>query len=313
MAGVSTNTRAVDGAASTLSALALLGLPSLVLRARALIDGALVGLHRSALRGASVEFAEHKEYAPGDELRHVDWKAYGKLDKYYVKRYEAETELTALLVVDRSASMGYAGKSGVSKLDYARLLAAALSALLIGQQDRVGLVTFADRPQTVPPRGGTPHLSDLLTALDRLVPQGASDLPAALAALSERAARRSLIIVLSDLFDQDDVAVQHLLRSLRARQHDVVVWHVLDGDELTLPFDQPTQFEALEPVAAAEPLLCDPESVRADYLAELERFTSGYRRALGDGDVEYLLADTRRPPAAVLRELLRGGRGKRTR
>src|SRR5262249_15991230 len=173
----------------------------MTLRARVVVDGALTGLHRAPHYGSSVEFAEHKEYTPGDEIRHIDWKAYGKFDKYYIKRYEEETELSAYLIVDTSGSMGYRGR-GVSKLEYARTLAAALGYLLLRQKDKVGLIGFGTRLTAYLParaRGG--HLGDLLTALEALTPGGQTDLARALLYLSEVAARRSLVVVISDLLD----------------------------------------------------------------------------------------------------------------
>jgi uncharacterized protein (DUF58 family) len=277
-------------------------LADLKLRARTIVEGALAGLHRSPHHGASVEFAEHKEYSPGDEIRHIDWKAYGKFDKYYVKRYEEETELRAYLVLDCSASMGYAGAS-VTKLEYATWLAAGISYLLLRQQDQAGLVAFADGLRSyLPPRGRSSHLVNLLDALEALDAGGGTDLAGAVAYVSEVAHRRSLILLFSDLLESGDEAVR-LLRGLRARRHDVALFHVLDGDELRLPFDEPSLFEGIEERAE---LLADPRAVRRDYLAEVARFVDGCRRACAEGDVAYHLVDTARPPSAVLLDFLQG-------
>jgi uncharacterized protein (DUF58 family) len=262
----------------TLDPVALSRLNNLELRARSVVEGALSGLHRSPHHGSSVEFAEHKEYAPGDEIKHIDWKAYGKFDKYYVKRFEEETELRAYLLVDCSASMDYRGK-GVSKLDYARMLAAALAYLLLRQQDQVGMIAFGERLRGyLPPRARSGHLNDLLTALDGVRAEGRTDLPRAIAYLSEVVQRRSLIVLFSDLLGGQD-QVRSLLRGLRARKHDVVVFHLLDHDELTLPFEGTTIFESMED---EQKLLADP------------------------GDVEYHLVDTSEPPANVLVRFLTG-------
>lgn len=282
---------------------AVSALGDLKLRARTIVEGALSGMHRSPHHGAAIEFAEHKEYSPGDEIRHIDWKAYGKFDKYYVKRYEEETELRALLVLDCSASMGYAGRGGVSKLTYATWLAAALAWLLLRQQDQAGLVAFSDRVGPfVPPRGRAGHLADLLSALERLSAGGRTDLPRAIDYLSGAARRRSLVLLLSDLLD-DGERVVPLLRGLRARRHDVVVFHVLDGDELRLPFEGPTRFEGLE---AEVSLLADPGAVRAGYLEAIGRFLDTVRRGCLEGDIGYQLVDTARPPSEVLLSFLRG-------
>ena len=236
------------------------------MRARTVVEGALAGLHRSPHHGASVEFAEHKEYSPGDEVKHIDWKAYGKFDKYYIKRFEEETELKAYLVIDSSASMGYRG-DGVSKLDYARLLAAAISYLLLRQQDQVGMISYgAELRGYLPPRARGGHLHDMLLALDALDAGGRTDLPRAIAYLSEVAHRRSLLVVFSDLLDSPPPEVRRLLRGLRARRHDVVLFQLLDHDELTLPFDGTSVFQSMEDERR---LLAEPADVRRAYLDEL--------------------------------------------
>jgi uncharacterized protein (DUF58 family) len=298
--------------AQLLDPIALSRLSNLELRARSVVEGALSGLHRSPHHGSSVEFAEHKEYSAGDEIKHIDWKAYGKFDKYYVKRFEEETELRAYLLLDCSASMGYRG-TGVSKLDYARVLAASLAYLLLKQQDQVGMVAFGERLRGyLPPRARSGHLNDLLTALEGIQAEGRTDLPRALAYLSEVVQRRALVVLFSDLLGTND-EVRHLLRGLRARKHDVVVFHLLDKDELTLPFEGTTIFESMED---EQKLVADPGDVRKAYLAELARFVDGYRSALREGDVEYHLVDTSEAPAEVLVRFLTGAyrtrqRGKR--
>jgi uncharacterized protein (DUF58 family) len=286
-----------------LDPVALAKLENLELRARAVVEGALSGMHRAPHHGSSVEFAEHKEYAAGDEIKHIDWKAYGKFDKYYVKRFEEETELRAYLLIDSSASMAYK-REGVSKLEYARVVAASLAYLLLKQQDQVGMVAFADKLRGyLPPRSRGGHLSDLLTALEAIVPEGRTDLARALAYLSEVAQRRALIVVFSDLLGGDETTLRHLLRGLRARKHDVVVFQLLDRDELTLPFEGTTVFESMED---ERKLLADPGDVRKAYLAELEKLIDGYRRGLAEGDVEYHVVETTLPPAQLLLDFLTG-------
>ena len=286
-----------------LDPVALSKLSNLELRARTVVEGALAGLHRSPHHGASVEFAEHKEYTPGDEIKHIDWKAYGKFDKYYVKRFEEETELKAYLVIDSSASMAYRG-NGVSKLDYARTLAASLGYLLLRQQDQVGMIAFSEKLRGyLPPRGRGGHLGDLMTALDDVSATGKTDLLRAIAYLSEVAHRRSLLIVFSDLLDSPPGEVRRLLRGLRARRHDVAVFHLLDEDELTLPFDGTTVFESMED---ERKLLVEPFDVRRAYLDELNTLIADYRRGLAEGDVEYHLVSTARPPSQALLDFLTG-------
>jgi uncharacterized protein (DUF58 family) len=308
----------------------LLRLQNLQLLARVIAEGALSGLHRSAHHGASVEFSEHKEYAPGDELRHIDWRAYGRIDKYYVKRFEEETELRGYLVLDVSGSMGYGRESQVNKLDYAKLLAASLAYLRLRQNDPTGLLLYGEHiEQYVPPHGGPAHLSDLCVALERARAQGRTALPEGLAYLSEVARRRSLIVVLSDLLPSSDdlhetppselvsryaEKVRARLCGLRAQKHDVIMLHVLDADELELPFSGLTWFEDIEPGPAGHTrLFVDPADVRNAYKTELESFLSGMSRGLREGDVEYHLVPTSRSPDSVLLDILRGPLRRRVR
>ena len=277
------------------SALASLG--NLSLKARYLAEGALTGLHRGRFHGSSVEFAEHKEYTPGDEVRHIDWKAYGKFDRYYVKRYERETQLTAYLCIDASASMGFAGAAtggasgaAVSKLAYAVHMLAALAYLLIGQRDRVGLVVFGDERHTadnLPARARPDHAAELFKVLERVIERGAGGSAGpvqALEALAERQQRqRSLIILASDLFG-DDTGAMNVLRLLRARGHDPVVFHVLDPYELSLPYSGLTRFRALED---GRELMVDPDQLRRQYKERLTAFLERIERACGDSGVEY--------------------------
>jgi uncharacterized protein (DUF58 family) len=301
----------------------LLRLQNLQLLARVIAEGALSGLHRSAHHGASVEFSEHKEYAPGDELRHIDWRAYGRIDKYYVKRFEEETELRGYLLVDVSGSMGYGREGQVSKLDYAKLMAASLAYLRLRQHDPTGLLLYGEKvEQYVPPHGGGAHLSDLCIGLERVRADGRTALPEGLAYLSEVARRRSLIVVLSDLLPSSEELhetppaefiaryaelVRARLCGLRAQKHDVIVLQILDADELELPFSGLTWFEDIEPAPTGHSrLFVDPADVRTAYQTELSSFLSAMRRGLREGDVEYHLVPTSRSPESVLLDILRG-------
>jgi uncharacterized protein (DUF58 family) len=275
---------------------------ALRLRARTIVEGALTGLHRSPHHGSSIEFAQHKEYSPGDEIRHIDWKAVAKSDRYYVKRYEDETELSAHLVIDTSGSMSYRDRTA-SKLEYAVFLAAALAYLLIRQQDRVGLHTTGPTPIYVPPRARTTHLHDLLATLDRLLEGGGAG-ETRVAATLDRVGelvrrRRSLVILFSDLFDAQPVTP--LLRRLRAQGHDVVVFQLLDRDELELPFEGITLFQSLEDDRR---LLADPRAVRTPYLRELHDFLDRVRRDCTEGGVEHHLIATDRPLERTLLDFL---------
>jgi uncharacterized protein (DUF58 family) len=278
---------------------------SLPIKARVIVEGALSGLHRAAVHGSSVEFAEHKEYSPGDELRHVDWKAYAKVDRFYVKQYEQESQLTIYLVLDASASMAFAG-GGLAKLEYAGLALAAIAYLAIQQQDKVGLFACGDRAleTMVPPRARSTHLHDVLAVLDQVIARGGTgdESPAhALARIAELSRRRRALIVLaSDLFDSDDETVRALCE-LRAQRHDVSVIHVLDPHERTFPYEGLTEFQALETPAK---LLVNPSTIRRDYLERMDRFLTATRRTLSAAGVDYHATSTDRPLEETLLDLL---------
>jgi uncharacterized protein (DUF58 family) len=281
--------------ANTLSRLA-----GVKLRARAVMEGVLSGLHKSPHQGQSVEFAEHKEYAPGDEIRHIDWKAYGKFDKYYVKRFEHETNLRCYLVVDGSASMGY--RSGaLSKLQVATTLAGALSYLLVRQQDAAGLTVVRGNGGTdVPARASAGHLTTLLETLESLSPEGTTDLFAAADHLAEKVQRRSLICVFSDLFDDRPEALRRIFQ-LRQRKNDVAVFHVLDPAELEFPFDDPTLFLSMEDSRRIE---VNAREIKQSYLEEMAAFLDQVKEDCARADVDYVLARTDAPLDQVLLQFL---------
>jgi uncharacterized protein (DUF58 family) len=280
-------------------------LGSLVIKARVIVEGALSGLHRASVHGSSVEFAEHKEYSPGDELRHVDWKAYGKNDRYYVKQFEQESQLTVYVVLDASASMSFTG-GGIPKVEYAGLALAALAYLVIQQQDKVGLVASGDRAieVMVPPRARTTHLHDLLGVLEGIINKGATgdESPAAaLARIAELARRRRALIVLaSDLFDDSDETLKRLAQ-LRAQKHDVTVLHTLDPHELTFPYDGLTEFQSLE---TQNKLLVNPAAIKKDYLARMDGFLTKCRGTLAAAGVDYHLVQTDRALERTLLDIV---------
>ncbi|MFY0528332.1 DUF58 domain-containing protein [Archangium gephyra] len=276
------------------------------LRARAVMEGVLSGLHKSPHQGQSVEFAEHKEYAPGDELRHLDWKAYGKFDKYYVKRYEHETNLRAVMVVDASASMGY--RSGaLSKLEAATTLAGALCYLLVRQQDAAGLAVMTHgRFQDVPPRASAGHLNVLLDALEHTAPNGTTNLISAADHLAEVLPRRSSVVVLSDFLDENQDALKRIL-ALRQRKNDVSVFHLVDPAELTFPFDDPTLFLDMEGEGRIE---VNPREIKESYLEEFGAFLANVKSACAEADVDYELVRTDERLDEVLLRYL-GKRGRR--
>jgi len=291
-----------------LDPVALAALGALPIKARVIVEGALTGLHRARLHGSSVEFAEHKEYSPGDEIRHIDWKAYGKLDRYYVKQFEQESQLTVYLVLDASGSMRFDG-GGLAKVEYGALCLAALAYLVIQQQDRVGLVVFGRRGKLehVPPRARTNHLAAVLGVIDRAVAddaadRGADESPAdALERVGELARRkRALVVLASDLFDPDDRTLA-ALRRLKAQRHDVVVLHLLAPHERSFPYRGLTRFEGLE---SEHHLMVNPDAIRDDYLARMKAFLGRVADELGAAGIDYHLLETDRALEDALRSVI---------
>ena len=277
------NRKIVDGAL-------LARLAHLNVRAGQAMEGALTGQHRSPHQGASVEFAQHREYAPGDEIKHIDWNAYARSDRYQIKQFEDETNLRAYLLLDTSGSMDY-GRSGLpTKLDYAAQLTAALAWVLLRQGDAVGLMTFGERIGTyVPPRSRPDHFWNLARVLEEEPVGGPTDVVGAMEHIAEVSRRRSLVFLVSDCFDFSG-RVAAIARQLRRRRNRVVVFHVLDPDETEFPFEEVTLFEALEDEQRE---LADPRGMRHAYLEEMRDFCEGLRTELLEGGVGYQRVDTR--------------------
>jgi uncharacterized protein (DUF58 family) len=238
-------------------------LGTMELKARTVVEGFLAGLHRSPYKGFSVEFAEYRQYLPGDDLSTLDWKVYARSDRHYVKKFEEETNLECHLLLDISASMAYRGSAPMSKLEYGSVLVASLAYLMNRQRDATGLLAFDDRIAFRMPAGARPgHLHALLLALDRMQPGTQSDVGRPLHQLAESLAKRSLVVLVSDLLD-DPAPVIKGLKHLRFRGTDVVVFQVLDPNELTFPFSGASRFRDLE---SAQEVVADPASVRTAYL-----------------------------------------------
>ncbi|MBX7168437.1 MAG: DUF58 domain-containing protein [Pirellulales bacterium] len=261
-------------------------LQGLELRARSIVEGYVSGVHRSPFHGFSIEFAEHREYVPGDDLRYVDWKVFGKTDKYYLKQYEEETNLVCYLLLDTSESMRYRGPdAAMSKLEYAQCVAASLAYLVLQQQDSVGLVTFDREVRQFIRAGGNPsHLKQLLHAMEQSSADRKSRMGPIFHDLAERIRKRSVVVVLSDLFDDINSIVAGL-KHLRHRRHEVVIFHVLDAAELEFPFQSTTLFKGLEQWPE---VLTDSRSIRRAYLQEFEGFLRGVRRACRERRIDYL-------------------------
>ena len=277
-------------------------LGSLDLKARLVVEGFISGLHKSPFHGFSVEFVEHRPYMPGDPLRNVDWKVYAKSDRFYVKQYEDETNLRAYLLLDHSASMGFRSKEAtVSKFEYAQTLAAALSYLLLGQQDAVGLLPFADEVGTfVPPRGTRSHLEALLREIDRVRPAGKTALGPTLHALAERARRRGLVVLFSDLM-ADPADVLGGIRHFRHRRHEVIVFHLLDPAEWSFDFKDASTFVDVE---TGEEVSLEPWQFHTTYRKAVRSWSERYQRECGEQRVDYVRLTTDTPyDVALLRYL----------
>ncbi len=263
----------------------LASLQGLDLQARMVVEGYVSGLHKSPYHGFSVEFAEHREYVAGDDIRHVDWKVWSKTDKYYLKQYEQETNLLTYLLLDTSESMSYASPGNVSKLQYAQYVAAALAYMVLQQQDSVGLATFDEKVQRyLRPSGQPSHLKELFHLMDVSPAGQKSDLGTIFHDLAERFKKRGVVVVLSDLFD-DPAKIISGLRHFRHRRHEVIVFHILDPAEIDFPFRSTTLFKGLEGLPE---VLTEPHALRKAYQEELGNFLAELKKGCQMVDIDYV-------------------------
>lgn len=254
----------------------------LQLTARQVVEGVITGMHKSPHRGFSVEFSEHREYTPGDELRHLDWRALARSDRYYIKLYEQETNLRATIIIDTSASMKFG-----NKLDYARHLAACLAYLLAHQQDLAGLVAIDESIRVELPPGSSPsHLDRLFKELEKLEAGNGTDLPKKLHELSERLPRRSLVILISDLWTDPNELLKSL-QHLKYRKHQGIILHLMDPAELTLEGDGYDKQVTLEDLETGEKIQVDPRTLRHVYQPQVQSYLASLRRSAADCDMEY--------------------------
>lgn len=267
---------------------------SLKITAANLVDGLLTGQHRSRHKGSSVEFAEYKDYSPGDEIRHIDWKAAGKTGKHRVKQFEQSANLKCTILLDASESMAYQSPfNGVeSKIGYARNLAACLACLLLRQFDAAGLSLFNDRiVHHIPPRSKASHLRHILHGLSTLSAEGATQIEDVLAGLAERLPGRSMLILISDFLTQDQ-DIHKNLKLLRSRGLEIILFHILHPDELNLPFEGDTVFESLEDGLMAE---LDPVDIRSEYKKAIQEKIENLKKTSNGLGVDYMLLDTSAP------------------
>jgi len=258
------------------------------LRARFIVEGFLSGLHSSPYHGFSVEFSEHRRYSPGDDIRQIDWGVYGKTDRFYVKKYQAETNLDAYLLVDTSGSMDYSTGGRMTKMDYAICIAGALGYMMIHQQDSVGVAMFDEKLRAfLPPKSKRTHLTNILAMLARNKPQGKTMLAESIHDIANRVRKRGLMILVSDLLgDQEEVI--KALHHLRFRGHDIIIFQVLDHSEVSFEFDGQVRFEDPE---TQETVDATPQSIRAAYLEELRQFIGEYRKTCQGIRADFVTVD----------------------
>ena len=270
------------------------------LRARHIVEGFLSGMHRSPHFGQSVEFLQHREYVPGDDLRHVDWKVWARQDRLVVKQFEEDTNLRCTMVVDVSHSMQY-GNGPLNKFEYAATIAASLSYLVLQQQDAVGCITFAEKIRMrVPIRSKRNHIHSVIDSLDTQSPSDKTDMYAVMREIAETVPRRGMIMLISDLLGDIEGTIKGL-KLLRQRGHDVLVFHVLDDDELDFEFNGAMRFDGLE---SDDFLNCNPRALREGYLTALNEFLTNIRRQCASNAVDYALIRTSDPLDAALAKYL---------
>ena len=275
-------------------------LNNLSLKARFVVEGFIVGLHKSPYHGFSVEFSEHRAYGAGDEIRHVDWKLWGKTDRFFIKQFEEETNLKSYLLVDQSLSMTYKSKK-MTKLEYAQILAASLGYLMLKQQDAVGLTLFDDRIRVnIPARSKRSHLNIILSQMQNITAGPETTIAPVLHKTAEAIKKRGLIILISDLFDDPDKVLSGL-QHFRYNGHEVIVFHVLDPQELTLDFTQRTRFRDME---SGEEIVTDPWHIQSDYQKSMEQFCDYIKSNCRQKNIDYVQLSTDLPLDMALSEYL---------
>ena len=284
-----------------LDPLTLAKVRALELKARHIVEGYLSGMHKSPYHGFSVEFAQHREYVPGDDIKHIDWKVYGRTGKFFLKQYEEETNLVCWILLDISDSMRYGSQEGMTKYDYACTAAAALAYLVLHQADSVGFVTFDSQIRTfMKPSSQPSHLKEIIRCMNQGAGREKSHMAPLFHDLAERVNRRGLVFLLSDMFD-DVPDILAGFKHLRHKRHEVVLWHILDNAELTFPFQEATLFRGLEQYPE---LLTDPRSLRASYLEQIDSFIAELKRGCRDRNIDYVPLRTDTPLNVALSSYL---------
>ena len=276
-------------------------LANMELVARLVVEGFITGLHKSPYHGFSVEFAEHRQYMPGDEIKHLDWKIYGRTDRYYIKQFEEETNLKSYIILDASRSMSYSSGGRITKLEYASYITGALAQLMVQQRDAVGFTIYDEKVRTyMPPHATKSYLKEILRQLEKLEASNRTATADSLHIIAERIKRRGLVIILSDLFDRPD-QVMSALRHFRHKKNEVIVMQILDPMERSFAFGRDAVFKDLE---TAEELMTQPWHIQKAYQQEMKRFLDSYKRECRENNIDYILLDTSIPFDVALFEYL---------
>tara|TARA_Y100000590_G_scaffold363291_1_gene420884 strand:+ start:8780 stop:9673 length:894 start_codon:yes stop_codon:yes gene_type:complete len=275
-------------------------LNNLYIKARFVVEGFIVGLHKSPYHGFSVEFSEHRAYGYGDEIRHIDWKLWGKTDKYFVKQFEEETNLKSYLLLDKSSSMYY--KSGnISKIEYANILTASLTYLMLKQQDAVGLTLFDNQIRSnIPPKSKRSHINVILSEIENISKGSNTNIAPVLHKIAEMTQKRGLVILISDLLDSKEDVLSSL-QHFRYKGHEVIVFHILDPQELKLEFNQLTRFQDME---SEEEIITEPWNIQKDYQKKIQSFCNYYKNQCSKNNIDYILLNTDTPLDRALSEYL---------
>ena len=290
-----------DGISSFLKAAELHKLGRLAINSRYVVEGSLAGRHRSPNKGSSTEFAEHRNYNPGDDPKHLDWKVLGRTDRYFVRRYEDETNLRVYLVVDRSASMAYASEGQTSKYEYACHLAAAIGYIVVKAKDSVGLCVYAEKiDANIGARNSFSHLNNALAKLKGFKPASKTSTAKTLHRIADSIRRRALVILFSDLFDEQEDVVRAIAH-FRKLHHDVIVFHILDPMEVDLSFKKGAEFVDME---TGETVIVDPRAIADDYLKVFGEFLEGYRKPCAEMNIDYRMVRTDEPFDTFVRAYL---------
>ena len=275
-------------------------LENLQIKAKKVVDGFIVGLHKSPYHGFSVEFSDHRAYGPGDEIKHIDWKLWAKTNRFFVKRYEEETNLKAHIIIDRSGSMAYSSHS-ITKLEYSKILAASFSYLLIKNQDAVGMHMFdSEIKKSIMPRSTRGHLNVLLSEMEKIKPNKTTNIAKALHECAEKTNKKGLIILISDLMD-DKEEIMKGLKHFLYKGHEVIVFHILDPKEITFDFNERVRFKDIE---SGEDIITDPRQIQESYQQNIKQFIDFYQYNCGRHRIDYVQISTNQSLGTVLTEYL---------